>query len=586
LKKDPSKMLETAKHLKPYGFWIFMSILCSLGDVILKLLIPYIMKGLMDTATDKNFALFSYYLYISVGLIILGMIIAYLGKYSTKRYNLSFIRDMKNHITEHVQRMPIYISKNYSSGDIISRVNNDLSIISNFYNNIPVIIFQPVLMIIALIYMFLISWKLTLATIILIPITSIIFDKINSPIQAYSKDLMEQSSILNTLFKDSIGGIYVLKAFNLQETLTKRFRVVAENIKSKNLKIAKTNAYLTPVFLALRLIPQLIYPLYGGFLTLNKEMSLGSLFAFGTLIGYVFGPVESILSFRGQIRETKPAINRISELLHEPLEPNDGITIEKNNGLDSMEFDGVAFSYDGDASSKEKTLNNISLNITKGNMTALVGPSGSGKSTILKLICGFYKPTSGSIKLFDKDITEYKIEDFRSQISYMSQESYLYPSTIAENIAIGNSDATMDEIITAAKTANAHDFITKLSKGYDTFVGEKGNFLSGGECQRIALARMILKNSPIILMDEPTSSLDPKAEALIQDALSKLIKNKTVLVVAHRLSTIKEAHQIIVLEKGFIKECGNHEDLMERDGLYKILYNNQFSPIQEEGSAC
>jgi ABC-type multidrug transport system fused ATPase/permease subunit len=649
LKKDSAKMLQIAKYLKPYGFWIFVSMVCSLSDVALKLLIPYIMKGLMDTATSKNFALFSYYLYISAGLIIFAILVAYFGKYAARRYNLSFTRDMKNHITEHVQRMPVYILKDYSTGDIVSRVNNDLSIVSNLYNSIPVIIFQPLLMIIAIIYMLSISWKLTLASILLIPISSILFDKINKPIQVYSKELMEQSSILNTLLQDAIGGIHILKAFNLGEPLNEKFEIVAEDIQLKGLKISKINACLTPVFLALQLIPQFIYPLYGGYLTLNKEMTLGSLFAFGPLIWYGFGPVQSILGFIGQIRETKPAFKRICELLDEPLETNDGIAIWKNtetaveknievaiesnakravencaklaigNNAEvaikrnpvgaieesttrvignntgaamensiipaSMEFDSVTFSYDN-VLETGKTLDNVSFKLAKGSMTAIVGPSGSGKSTILKLICGFYKPSVGSMKLFDRDFNDYKLEDLRSQISYMSQESYLYPSTIAENIAIGNKDATRDEIITAAKAAHAHEFITKLPQGYDTFAGEKGNFLSGGQCQRIALARMILKDSPIILLDEPTASLDPKSEAFIQDSLKKLTKNKTILVVAHRLSTIKEAQQILVLENASIKERGTHEELIGRDGLYKKLYSNQFSSIQEEASAC
>lgn len=581
MKKDFRDILKISKYLKPYRVFIFISIVCSLFDVGLKILIPYVMQQLMDTAASKNFDKFLFAIYFSGALIAFAMLIAYLGKYASKRYNISFLQDMRNYIADHVQKMPIYSLKKYSSGDIVSRVNNDLSIVSNFYNSLPSLIFQPLLMCIGILYMLSISWKLTLATIFIVPVSSVLFDKLNKPIQVYSKEVMEQSSIINILLQDTIRGIEVLKAFNIQQVLLERFKTVTFNIKNKGLNIGKLNAYRTPVFLALRLIPQLVYPLYGGYLAMNKEITLGNLFAYGVLISYVFGPMETILGFVSQIRESNPAFKRIVELLEENIEGNKGEKVDIKDDLPLIEFNNISFSY-GD---ENKILNDISFSINKGSMTALVGSSGSGKSTILKLICGFFKPDSGKINISGREIDECNMQSLRSQISYMSQESYLYPGTIAENILTGNPKASMEEIISAAKAANAHEFIKAMPEGYSTYVGEKGGMLSGGQRQRIALARMILKDTPILLLDEPTASLDTKSEALIQEALQKLVKHKTVLVVAHRLNTIKDADQIIVFEKGNIKEIGNHEELIRSNGLYSKLYNNQSIKLGEEISA-
>lgn len=569
-------MFKILGFLKPYSFFIFISLLCSFLNVLISLSIPYIMQNLMDSAIKVNLPVFKKYLYASGFLIAFAMIIIYFKKYSTNLYTFSFTKDMRNRLAKHIQSLPIYKLKKYTSGDLVSRMNNDLTIISNYLSNIPEVFFEPLLFITALIYMLYISWKLTLATILLIPISSILYDKINKPIQKHSKDLMEEYSKLNFMLQDVIGGINILKAFNLKDVLTGKFNIVTESIKTKGLKINKLNSYLTPIFLALRLIPQLVYPLYGGYLALNKEISLGSLFAYGMLIGYVFGPVESILSFIGQVRETKPAIKRIFEILKETGESNVGTATLIKNSLYPIEFNNVTFSYDDNVT----VLNNISLRLPKGTTTAIVGPSGSGKSSLLKLLCRFYNSASGTINIFGNNLNDYSCEESRNLISYMSQESYLYPLTIAENIAIGRPNAEMDEIINAAKLANADDFIMKLPKGYDTLLSERGANLSGGQCQRISLARIILKNTPIILLDEPTASLDTQSEALIQASLDEFTKDKTVLIVAHRLSTIINSDKIIVINDGNIDEVGTHKELMVKEGIYKKLY------LCQEVEAC
>lgn len=575
-------MLKIAKFFKPYRFWIIISIFCALLSAFFSICIPYLMQNLMDTAIKSDFPMFIKYLYLAGALVILSAAATFFQKYYTNICSITYMRDMRDNIAAHVQDLPVHVLKNYNSGDIVSRMNNDLQAICDFFKSIPDLISQPLLMIVSIIYMLTISWKLLIATLILIPISSVIFDKINKPIENYSKELMQESSLINSMLQDIIGGIYIVKAFNLKKVLTSKFVTVTDNIKNKSLKISRLNAYLTPVFLALRLIPQLICPLYGGYLALHKEISLGDLFAFTVLISYVFSPVESILNFLSKIRETSPAFDRINQLLEEPAENKNGDTAEMHTGSAPLEFSNITFSYDN----KNNILNKVSFKLKKGSTTAIVGPSGTGKSTILKLICKFYNPSEGVIKIFGNDIQTCTDESVRNLLSYMSQESYLYPVTIAENIGISKAGASMEEIIDAAKAANAHDFITELPDGYNTILGERGGNLSGGQCQRISLARIILKDSPVILLDEPTSALDMQSEALILDSLHRFTHGKTVLIVAHRLSTIKDADQIIVLSGDNIKECGTHEELMEKGGLYKKLYSSQSAPAYEEASAC
>lgn len=582
MKNYKSNLRKAAKFFKPYRFWIIVSFFCALLNSFFSVCVPYMMQHLMDTAVSSDFYTFKKYLYLTGVIVVIEAVVIFFEKYYTNLCSITYRHDMRSNIADHVQDLPVNVLKNYNSGDIVSRMNNDLQIICDFFKGIPELIFQPLLMIVSIIYMLTISWKLLIATLVLIPISSVVFNKINKPIEVYSKELMEESSVVNSMLQDVIGGMYILKAFNLKNVLTSKFAKVTDNIKNKGLKKARLNAYLTPVFLALRLIPQLICPLYGGYLAMNKEISAGDLVAFIMLISNVFLPVEKILTFLSQVRETNPAFNRMINLLEEPVENKNGTAVKIHTNSEPLEFSNVTFSYD----SKVNILSNVSFKIEKGTTTAIVGPSGTGKSTILKLICKFYAPSCGTIKMFGNDIKNCTDESIRHLISYMSQESYLYPVTIAENIGIGRPGAAQEEIINAAKAANAHDFIMQLPQGYHTVMTERGGNLSGGQCQRISLARMILKNAPLVLLDEPTSALDLQSEALIQDSLKKFTKNKTVIIVAHRLSTIKDADQIMVLDGNNIRECGTHEELMRKNGLYKMLYSSQLAPVCEEADVC
>jgi subfamily B ATP-binding cassette protein MsbA/ATP-binding cassette subfamily B protein AbcA/BmrA len=329
----------------------------------------------------------------------------------------------------------------------------------------------------------------------------------------------------------------------------------------------------------LRYIPQLVAPLYGGYLAFTGEITVGSLIASTYLIWMIFLPVENMLEWMRSLREVAPAVERVFEILDQPTENGQPARVQPVACAQAITFNAVTFQYNDDAN----ILENLTFSIDRGKVVALVGSSGCGKSTVLKLLCGFYRPQSGQIQINGRDIFQSSIRDARRLVSLVSQETYLFPTTIAENISHGRLGATPDEIVAAAKAANAHDFITAQPEGYESQVGEWGIRLSGGEKQRIALARAILKDAPILLLDEPTSALDTHAEAIVQEALERFMCGRTVLVIAHRLSTIKNVDEIIVLDQGHLQERGTHAELMQSDTLYKRLYLKQADPEDLHG---
>lgn len=562
-----------ANALNPYYVIIFICVFSLTLDAGIKVVIQYGIQKIMDSVIGKNSSVFTEYVVLTMLLTFLGMFSAYFSKYFSGKFCNYFDYNTKNKFVLHIQALPLHILEKYSGGDLISRINNDLPSFVQFLRGALQLISNVVLMLLASAYMIYISPKLFLVTFILMPISTVIYDKINKPVQEYSWKLMKDSSKVNNILQDVIDGMYVLKAFMLEKLFFKKFDDISQNIKFKRLKMDKLDAFLSPVFLIVRLAPQLIYITYGGYLSVKGEISAGSLLAFSTLVFYVANPVQDILNFIGSTREAVPAIKRIFEIMNLEVEENDKKSIKIDFESNPIEFQAAAFSYDGE----NKVFENISFKAQKGSYTALVGESGIGKSTILKLICGFYNLSRGTIKIFGNDISEINIKSARKLITYMSQESYLYPITIFENIAMGKENASLGEVINAAKLAKADEFIKKLPKGYDTLIGEGGGGLSGGQCQRIALARMILKDAPIVLLDEPTAALDAEAEAVLSKTLEKITKNKTVIVVAHKLATIKNASNIIVFNKSGIVEMGAHEKLMKNNGVYKKLYENNFS---------
>ena len=566
---------ETIKRLLPtlkkHKTWLWLVWLTALIAGFMDFLTPYLMKTLTDTALAQQSETFRQLVLWAFLAMTVDIALKYFTRIIAIRYQTYTLRDLRNRVTAHIQRLPISYTETLHSGDLVSRLNNDIDKIGTLTQRIHELVQQPVIFILGFTYMYILSWKLLLATCILIPLSAILYDKVVKPMQAHARMEMEHLARANAVTQDAIRGIYIIKAFNLQKVLTAKYQKIAEDVRKEGLEIDKRGAMSFAVFLMLRYVPQLVTPLYGGYLAFTGEITVGALMASIYLNWMIFRPIETMLGWMRQLREVAPAVERIFEILDQPIENGSHVDFEPASVAPALAFASVNFQYNPDT----QILSDFSLSVDKGKVVALVGSSGCGKSTVLKLLCGFYRPESGTVCIGGNDIFESDLRAARKYVSLVSQETYLFPTTIIENIGFGREGATRDEIIAAAKAANAHDFILAQPDGYETNVGEWGGKLSGGEKQRIALARAILKDAPILLLDEPTSALDAQSESIVQEALDRFMQGRTVLVVAHRLSTIKNVDEIVVLDNGRLHERGSHEELMQSNSLYKRLYLKQ-----------
>lgn len=559
-----------------YRLWLTLAILSACGQAGLNIGFAFLTRHLTDAALAMQMQRFLTSLYLALALLLIGILATYGERYATAFFKLYSIRDLRNRVTGHIQQLPVAYLETYHSGDIVTRLNSDVSQIEEFIGRIPNHVYQPVLFGVAVVYMWLISWKLLLAIAVLIPVSAVVFNRVSKPLEKNNRQLQEKLAATNAFVQDTLGGLAVVKAFDLQSLFTEKYGSITDQLQSTGIVIDRISAYLTAIWLALRFIPQLVLPLYGGYLMIQGELTVGSFLATTTLMWYVFQPVEALLDLLRQIRETTPAIQRVLTLLDQPVEEQTvsaslGQMLPAPAGAPPLVFEQVSFAYNGD----RNVLDHMSFALAPGEIVALVGPSGAGKSTVLALICGFYQAQDGVITLLGQDTRQLAPATLRAQLSLVAQETYLFPTTIAENIGYGRLGANRAEIIAAAQAANAHEFIIALPQAYDTPVGERGNRLSGGQRQRIALARAMLKDAPILLLDEPTAALDSQSERLVEEALSRLMGDRTVLVIAHRLSTIKRAHRVLVLDQGRIVESGSHESLLAQHGLYRKLYLKQ-----------
>ncbi|MFL7812622.1 MAG: ABC transporter ATP-binding protein [Anaerolineales bacterium] len=557
--------------LKVHKKWLWLVWATAFLAGIMEFLNPFLLKTLTDTAVAKQAERFWQLVILAAGAMVIDAILKYYSRIVSTRYEIYTIRDLRNRVSAHIQRLPISYIDSVHSGDLVSRLNNDMDRIAQLPRRASELVMQPVVFLLGFSYLLFLSWKLLLATCILIPVSAVLYDKVVKPMQAHSQKELEHLARANAVTQDAIQGIYIIKAYNLQKLLTEKYQKIAENVRKEGLEIDRRRALEFAVFLMLRYIPQLVAPLYGGYLAFRGEISVGALIASNYLIWMVFIPVETMLGWIRSLREVAPAVERVFEILDQPAE--DGIAGEFAPVKDAkaVSFESVSFHY----GEETQILDDFTLEVDEGQVVALVGSSGCGKSTVLKLLCGFYRPQQGEIRIAGQDIVLSGIREARKRVSLVSQETYLFPTTIAENIAYGKVGASQQEIEEAARAANAHDFITGLPQGYQTQVGEWGSRLSGGEKQRISLARAILKDAPILLLDEPTSALDAQSEAVVQEALERFMQGRTVLVIAHRLATIKNVDQIVVLDQGRLVECGTHAELMGSETLYQRLYLKQ-----------
>jgi len=385
----------------------------------------------------------------------------------------------------------------------------------------------------------------------------------------------DTSGAVTAFIQESLAGIFVVKAFNNSDMIIDRFKDISLDEFQKSYKSTKIKAKVSPINEVITTLMVVLVAAYGGYqIVITKTMSPGDLISFVTAMGLMSQPLKRLISKNNDLQEAIPSADRVIEILDVPVEIDHyGEEAKLEGKIEDIKFENVSFAYDD---AKSNALKNINLDIKAGDVVAFVGKSGSGKTTIVNLIPRFFEATEGRVLINGKDIKNISLKKYRDLIGIVPQESFLFSGTIAENISFGKENVSMEEIIKASKMANAYEFIKDLENGFETEVGERGVMLSGGQKQRIAIARALIQNPEILILDEATSALDTESERLVQDALDRLMVNRTTFVIAHRLSTIINADKIVVMENGKIKEIGRHQELLDKNGLYKHFYEIQF----------
>ncbi len=511
-------------------------------------------------------------------VILISVLLSNLFRYLSQRFmedlRVHTLLNLRKTVFNNVMDLHIGYFNNERKGDIISKVASDVQVVQfTVTNTLQVVFKEPLQLIFYVIVLLSISVKLTLFALLVIPISGFIISRIVKRLKAQATAAHESFAKMIGFLDESLSGIKIVKAFNSTVRTKEKFQKENEYYSNINRKMVRRQQLASPVSQSLGVLVVVIIVLYGGTLVINgsNEFSASAFITYIAVFSQVMQPVKAISDSFSAIHTGIAAGERVLDLIDtkpELIDKTDAIelsTFEK-----ALTFENVNFNY-----GEKQVLKDVTFSVEKGQTVALVGPSGGGKSTIMDLIPRFNDPKSGSLKIDGIDIRDLKVESLRRQMGTVNQDSFLFNDTIHNNIAYARPDASEEEVIAAAKIANAHEFIQNTQNGYETFVGDRGNRLSGGQRQRVCIARAVLANPPIMLLDEATSALDTESEKLVQEALNNLMKNRTSIVIAHRLSTIQHADIIIVIDNGEIREKGSHSELLAKNGLYRKLIDMQ-----------
>jgi ABC-type multidrug transport system fused ATPase/permease subunit len=560
--------------LTPYWKTIIFSALLLVGRAGLELVPPLFQKEIIDEIiTARNLKYLGVMISALIGVYALNQLIQIGDNYVRHALGEKFIFDLRVRLYAYLQKLSLSFFERTSTGELMSRVTNDLSALEHFVTHGSALTAVDFLRLIGgVIILFVLDYRLAALVMIPVPILALAFRHYNTRIRPVYRRVRARLGDINAKLQDNLSGIRVIQAFAREDLEYKRFSRESERYYQARVKGIRYWSIFFPAIRFFGAMGTVIVLGVGSIMVVNGQLTLGTLVAFLAYIATIYDPINRLTEVDNIFQEAIAAGERIFELLDEVTEVKDApnaIDLPAIQG--ELIFDQVHFRYgEGD-----QVLHAINFTMAPGEMVALVGPSGAGKTSIANLICRFYDPFKGQVSIDSYNVRDIKLSSLRRQVAVVLQDSFLFNNTIAENLYYGKPDATEDELIAAARAANAHEFIMQLPDGYDTEIGERGVRLSGGQKQRLALARAILADPRILILDEATSSVDAEAEYLIQQALERVLKGRTALVIAHRLSTIRNADKIIVLDRGRIAEIGNHEDLMQRGGLYNQLYQRQ-----------
>ena len=564
---------------KKYTWALIITIISMLVLVGAQLLIPWLVRTLISLVTEGQYTFETMDTVTRLTLIALGTFIArgivqFLRSYMAHIAGWGVVSDARKYVYEHLQRLSLRFYEDKQTGQLMSRVVNDTDLFERMIAHaIPDVLVNILTFFAITVVLASLNWQLTLYSMAPIPLVISALMGFSKFVRPAFRKRQREVGELNAVLNDSIAGIREIKAFNRESEQLERVELGIERYRLSLLNALKLMAIFQPFIDFSTSIGQLVVIFFGGQMALQGTLPIADLVAFFLYLEMFYQPIRALGMSWEHVQEALAGFDRVSELLSEEPDVKDpqNPTPLPNPLQGSLSFDKVSFSY----SNGDIVLNNINLEIPETNIVALVGPTGVGKSTLVSLIPRFYDVISGSIKIDGIDIRDLNLDDVRKNVSIVLQDVFLFHGSAKDNIKFGNTSATDAEIINAAKIANAHEFICNLPDGYETIIGERGVKLSGGQRQRISIARAVLKNTPILILDEATSSVDTETELLIQQALERLMKGRTTVIIAHRLSTVRNADKIVVLEGNKIIEQGTHEELIIANGLYKRLYTVQ-----------
>jgi len=588
--------------VRPYRGWLGVVFAAMLVETLMSLAAPWPLKIVLDNALGHHplpewlewvhdvgldrdtmgLALFAALATIVIAGV--GAVASYVDNYYTESVGQWVAHDLRMRIYDHLHRLSLKYYEDQSAGTLLSTMTSDVATVQDFASSSTLSILVDLMTIAGmLVLMFWLNWDFALIAVGITPFLLLFIARFKKAVKEATRNVRLHQSEIVAVVQQGLGYVRVVKAYGREDLESARLAEASKATVGAALQARRVKSLLSPVVTIVVALCTGFVLWRGTALILAGAMTVGALTVFLAYLSKFFKPVQDLAKMTNTIAQTAVGLERIDKILAADVvipEKPDAVMPATLRG--DIMFEHVAFAYDAEA----PVLRDVSFHITPGQVIGLVGGTGSGKSTIVSLIPRFYDPTAGRITLDGRDLTEYKVHPLRDQIGYVLQETVLFRGTIRENIAYGRPDATDADIVAAAKLANADEFIARMPHGYDSHVGERGDTLSGGQRARIGIARAVIRNTPLLILDEPTAALDTESEHLVVEALTRLMKGRTVIMIAHRLSTIRQADKIIVLEQGVVAEEGPHDVLLRNNGPYAALYRVQFPDAPDAAPAA
>ncbi|MCZ6491755.1 MAG: ABC transporter ATP-binding protein [Acidobacteria bacterium] len=602
-----SELVRLLQYVKPYRLRFFGAVVLMVGVGFFEAVAAFLIGPIFDRVLnpqdpDSSVALFTlpyfektvyldrlvpegiHNVWTIVAIFVIGVVLGkavceYLANYLINFVGLSVIMDLRNRLYERIMQQSMSFFRRYSTGNLMSRIVNDIEKIQLAVSHVLADFLRQSFTLVGLLFVvFVLDWRLALISVGLLPLVMIPSVHIGRRIRRSTRKSQDNLAEISQLLQETISGNRIVKAFRMEQWEIGRFRAAARRLFRINLKFVRAQAITSPLMEVLGAVTVMFLLLYARDRIVNNLMSTGMFVSFLYALIKLYEPVKRLAGTNNSFQQALGASAKVFELLdlREEVQEKSGAEVLPPFSR-SIVFEDVSFAYE----SGEPVLRNIQLEVRAGEVVAIVGPSGAGKSTLVNLIPRFFDASNGRVLLDGVNVRDLTLDSLRSQISIVTQETVLFNDTIRNNIGYGRPDLSEDAIHRAAQAALAHDFISRMPMAYETVIADRGERLSGGQRQRLAIARALLKNSPVLILDEATSELDTESEHLVQKALSNLMVGRTVIVIAHRLSTIRRADKIVVLNDGRIQEIGTHKDLVNRGGIYQRLHEMQFLDIYE-----